>query len=170
MNLDESLVRNEFKIWIYKNYFLHSIRFLLTVHELPPSSLQKLDAMATKFLKTWAGLPKSSTLLVIHSTVSLSFPSITKLYEECYHLKIAGIRVKGDKVVQNMLDIKIDRENQWKRKVSTASKADKMVKEILEKEECSHDGPKMQCHMGSVHEETKDVDMGHMKTDQRLQK
>ena len=52
INLDESLVRNEFKIWIYKNYFLHSIRFLLTVHELPPSSLQKLDAMATKFLKT----------------------------------------------------------------------------------------------------------------------
>ena len=81
-----------------------------------------------------------------------------------------GIRVKGDKVVQNMLDIKIDRENQWKRKASTASKADKMVKEILKKEECSQDGPKMQCHMGSVHEETKDEDMGHMKTDQMLQK
>ena len=85
---------------------------MLTVHELPPSSLQNLDAMATKFLKTWAGLPKSSTLLVIHSTVSFSIPSITKLYEEGHHLKIAGIRAKGDKVVQNMLNIKIDRENQ----------------------------------------------------------
>ena len=36
-----------------------------------------------------------------------------------------------------------------------------MVKEILEKEESCLDGSKIQCHMGSVHEETKveDVDL-----------
>ena len=32
-NIDNLMIRNEQKMWIYKNYFLPSVRFLLTVHD-----------------------------------------------------------------------------------------------------------------------------------------
>ena len=32
MRIDECFVRSEFKLWIYKEYFIPSKRFLLTVH------------------------------------------------------------------------------------------------------------------------------------------
>lgn len=41
-NFDNSSIHQEYKLWIYKNYFLSSIRFLLTVHGLTSTSLQAL--------------------------------------------------------------------------------------------------------------------------------
>ena len=37
--INKSLVRNEFKLWMYSNYLLPSKRFLLTVHSLTSTSL-----------------------------------------------------------------------------------------------------------------------------------
>ena len=31
LNINALLIRNEYKVWIYKHYFIPSIRFLLTV-------------------------------------------------------------------------------------------------------------------------------------------
>ena len=56
-NIDKSLVRNEYKLKIYANYFLPSLRFHLTVNDLAKTHLDKLDAIARRFLKKWAGLP-----------------------------------------------------------------------------------------------------------------
>ena len=55
-NLEKTAIRPEFKLQIYQIYILPSIRFLLTVHDLPISHLSKLDTMADQFLKKWAGL------------------------------------------------------------------------------------------------------------------
>ena len=65
-NLEKTAVRNEFKIEIYKIYILPSIRFLLTVHDLLITYLKKLDTIANKYLKTWAGLPRCATKAVLH--------------------------------------------------------------------------------------------------------
>lgn len=39
-NLENSSVRNECKLWIYKHFFIPSIRFLLAIHEVPPTSVK----------------------------------------------------------------------------------------------------------------------------------
>ena len=51
------MVRGEYKMWIYQNYFLPSIRFLLTVHDITVTDLTKLNAIAHKFMKNRAGVP-----------------------------------------------------------------------------------------------------------------
>ena len=43
--IDELLVRNEFKVKIYSDYVLPASRFVLTVHNLSPTSLKKIDAV-----------------------------------------------------------------------------------------------------------------------------
>ena len=77
-NLEKMAVRNEFKLEIYKSYVLPSLRFLLTVHDLPITHLKKLDAVAG----CWAGLPKCATTAIIHLNTALDIKNISTLYKE----------------------------------------------------------------------------------------
>ena len=65
-NIDKLLVRNEYKLWIYKNYFLPANCFLLTVHDITDTNLKKMDTFTDKFVKKWAGLPLCATNAIIH--------------------------------------------------------------------------------------------------------
>ena len=47
-NINKAVIGNEYKLWIYKNYFLPSKRFILTVHTLTKTHLKKLDTITDK--------------------------------------------------------------------------------------------------------------------------
>ena len=79
-NIEKLSIRNEQKMWIYQNYFLPSVRFLLTVHELTQTHVRQLDAFTHVYMKSWAGVPPSTTNLVFHMKVGLDIPSIETLY------------------------------------------------------------------------------------------
>ena len=123
LNIDNTKVRSEYKIWIYKYYFLPSIRFFLTVHDLPKTALETLDKATAKYLKKWLGLPNSATKLVINAKEALDIETISTLHNKCHVLKVAHIRHKGDDIVNHALDGKIDREKSWNKKQSNTIKA-----------------------------------------------
>ena len=75
-NIEKSAVRNKFKLWIYKHYFLPSIRFILTVHDLTKTDQTKLDALCTKYVKKWTGLPPCATNSIVHMKIGLDIMSI----------------------------------------------------------------------------------------------
>ena len=50
-NIEESLIRPEYKLWILKNYLIPSKRFLLTVHTLTQTQLKTLDTLTDKAIK-----------------------------------------------------------------------------------------------------------------------
>ena len=52
VNIDNSKVRGEYKVRVYKDYLLHSLRFSLTFHDLPKTSLQELDMLTRRYLKS----------------------------------------------------------------------------------------------------------------------
>ena len=41
--IQNTMIRNEYKLWIYREYFLPSKRFLLTVHNITSTNLTLLD-------------------------------------------------------------------------------------------------------------------------------
>ena len=49
-NIQETKIRNENQLWIYQKYFLPSIRFLLTIHEIEAKDLKQLDALCNMFI------------------------------------------------------------------------------------------------------------------------
>ena len=118
-NVEATAVRNEFKIEIYKMYILPSIRFLLTVHELPKTWLEKLDTAVDQQLKQWCGLPRSATRAVLHSPTTLDIPRIAHLYREAHAVQHAATRLKGDAVVQSTLEHKLERERERARSTIT---------------------------------------------------
>ena len=79
-NIEKSAVRNEFKLWIYKHYFLPSVRFILTVHDLTKTDQTKLDALCTKYVKKWTELPPCATNPIVHMKTGLDIMSIPHVY------------------------------------------------------------------------------------------
>ena len=119
-NIDSALVRPEYKIQIYKKYLLPSIRFLLTVHDVTATHLKALDTATDKFLKVWAGVPRSATNAVFHHSKCLNIQAISHLYQETHTLNYASSRFKGDELVNHALDCHVERESKWTGKGSTA--------------------------------------------------
>ena len=78
ININALLIRDEYKVWIYKHYFIPSIRFLLTVHAIQ-SHLKKLDTFPN--VKKWTGLPPCATNAALHLKPGLDITSISTLYK-----------------------------------------------------------------------------------------
>ena len=91
-------------MWIYRNYFIPFITFFLTVHDITISDLKKMDAIAHKFMKTWAGVPCSGTNLIFHMQQGLEIPRISQLYEEAQCINHTVMRLKGCPVVNAAMD------------------------------------------------------------------
>ena len=117
--IDKSLVRNEFKLKIYSDYFLPSIRYHLTVNDLCESHLKSLDALTNRYLKKWSGLARPATLAFLNMPEFLSIPTKSGLYLQCHTLTYVKIRSHSDPVVNVCLDSALAREQEWSRKKST---------------------------------------------------
>ena len=117
-NIDQTMVRNEYKLWIYQNYFLNSHRFLLTIHDITQTDLKVLDRFTDKYLKKWAGVPQCTTNALFHLRTGLDIKSISQLYEVCHCMSHARTRLQGDDQVNHVLTSKVNRESTQVRKRS----------------------------------------------------
>ena len=123
-HIDNTMIRSEYKMWIYQHYFLPSIRFLLTVHEITETHLTILDSICNKHIKKWTGVPRSGTNLVFHMQEGLGIHTIKALYEETHANNHTSMRLKGDVIVNASLDNAISRESQLVRKKSSIVRAE----------------------------------------------
>ena len=122
-NIDSVKNRNEHKMWIYKNYFLPSQRFNLTVYDLTKTGLQKLDTLTSKYMKKWSGLPPCATNSIFHLRTGLEIKSISSLHEESHCVSHARTRLLGDSLVSHALTCKVSREAKQTRKHSVTVRA-----------------------------------------------
>ena len=131
-NVEASLIRSEYKLWILKSYLIPSKRFLLTVHTLTQTHLQALDTFVDKFTKKWAGLPPSATNAIIHLEGALDIPAISAVYTEAHNTSHTRTRLQGDSVINDVLDHTLARESSYSRSFQTSTEAEKMFRRTLE--------------------------------------
>ena len=77
-------------------------------------------------LKSGRGYQKSGTNIILHCPQTLNIPTITQLYRESHATTHSSTRLKGDSIVNNILDKKIAREEKWTRKTSTACNSESL--------------------------------------------
>ena len=130
-SIDKLLIRNEFKIKIYKDYLLPASRFILTVHTLTDTSLKSLDSLATRYLKSWLGLPPSATRAIIHVEQLTAIKSISHLYRESQTNAYINSKLKADQKVIVALDSRLARESEWQKKQSTIVMCDKTLSKVV---------------------------------------
>ena len=79
-NIDKLLVRNEYKVRIYSEYFLGSLRFLFSVHDLHKRQINELEALSYSYLKKWLGLPRGASWALVHDSHGLNIKSMSHMY------------------------------------------------------------------------------------------
>ncbi len=116
-NVSSCMIRDEYKLRVYTQYSIPSIRYMLTVHELTDNQLEGLDHIHTKAIKAFLGLPpRGPTPAILHSPDGLGISPISELYLESHTLAYARCMVKADDRVVHVLKSKLNREAEWKRK------------------------------------------------------
>ena len=117
-NINKSQVRNEFKLRVYIQYSIPSLRYMFSVHELTDTQLTTLDHIHTNAIKSWLNVPKYGSIpAILYSPDGLSFPKLSGIYLEAHTLSYARCLVKGDKRVIHALQCKIEHESSWKQKM-----------------------------------------------------
>ena len=99
-NIDKSKIRQEYKVKIFKEYLLPSLRFLLITHDISATNLKHLDALETKYLKKWTGLAHSANTVVLRSKHFLDIKSFSDLNEEARAINTFNLRSTADRQVQ----------------------------------------------------------------------
>ena len=83
---------------------------------LTQTHLKLLYTLTDKAIKRWSGIPPSATNALIHMQEGLGIRSISELYKEVHAVGHARTRLKGDTIVNNVIDCTIERESEHKRK------------------------------------------------------
>ena len=163
-NIDKSLVRNEYKLKIYSEYFLPSLRFHLTVNDTCSTHLQRLDALTDRFVKKWSGIPHPGTLAFIHMAKGLNIKSISTLYAECHTSAYISSREKGDAKVNICLDSKLERESAWTRKISQTVRSEQILDSINEEHQDLTLKQKQKKAKDSISDQSSEKWHNHVKT------
>ena len=111
-NIDNTLIRDEYKLKIYSRYLASSFRYILTVCDIRLTHVKQLDLITDKFLKKWLRTPKSTTNSFFRHPDGLNIPSFESLCQEAKVGAIANILLRGDTFVKNSLERKISRESE----------------------------------------------------------
>ena len=87
--------------------------------------------MADQYLKKWAGLPRCATTAIIHLNTALNIKKISTLYKEAHATTHSSTRLKGDTLVNLVIDNRLDRETQFTRKKSVTVQSECIYKTAL---------------------------------------
>jgi hypothetical protein len=115
-NIKKAMVRNEYKLWMYKEYLFPSKRFLLTVQNLTKTQL--------KHIKKWSGLPKGATNALIHMKEGMDIKSIGEMYMKSHTMSHARTRLQGAAAVNNVLNCTLAREESLTTKKCTTQETE----------------------------------------------
>ncbi|KAI8512078.1 hypothetical protein Bbelb_111780 [Branchiostoma belcheri] len=100
-NISKSAIRNEYKLRVYMEYAFPSWRYMLMVHDLTDTQLQKLDAIHTKAIKTWLKMQPSATNAILYNTRGLNYRTISDLYLEAHTLAYSRSTLIADNKVKH---------------------------------------------------------------------
>ena len=98
---DSLSIRGEYKLWIYRNYILSLLRFNLCVDAVSPSAISKMESMATRYLKKWLQLPRSSTRVILYYP-GICCPSVSSVSREAKLNLLSCVSASSDPQLQEL--------------------------------------------------------------------
>ncbi|XP_078587744.1 uncharacterized protein LOC144868686 [Branchiostoma floridae x Branchiostoma japonicum] len=88
--IEKSGLPGKLKAWLYQHGLLPRLMWLLTVYEIPLTSVEEMERKVNKHLRKWLGVPPSFTALGFYSTTGQLQLPLSSVVEE---YKVAKCRV-----------------------------------------------------------------------------
>jgi len=101
--LDAIPIRGDCKIWIYRYYVIPAIFFQLAVNNIPPTTISKIQAMATHFLKKWLRLLRCATLSILFHPNVLNLPYLPHSQEKAKLNLLTTVTSSPDPKIKELL-------------------------------------------------------------------
>lgn len=102
-NLDQTKIRGEYKIWIYKWYLVPSFLFALSVDSLTDSVIKKMQAAALRKVKSWLNLSKSFAASALHHPNLIDIPELMELKTKAKLMYLASITTYWDPLIKEIV-------------------------------------------------------------------
>ena len=113
------------------------MRYHPSVHDIHKTHIDKLDALARKYLNKWLNIPShGATDISIYHPYLLNVKTPSQLYMEGHAGNYALMRIKGDATVQLTLDSRLAREALWTTKSSTIVACDEALTDNIANDKC----------------------------------
>ena len=98
---DNLPIRGEYKLWLYRNYIISLLRFHLAVDAISKHAIGKLENLATRYIKRWLGLPRSSTRAILYYP-GVCCPGISQVSREAKLSLLSCISTTSDYQLQQL--------------------------------------------------------------------
>ena len=109
-NLNNTLIRPEYKLKIFVSYLQPSLRYLLSICDIKICHCEKLDLIARNFIKKWLRLPKSTTSSFFQHPDTLFLCSFHFVAKHSKLGALIDIRGRSDEWVKECVRRKENRE------------------------------------------------------------
>ena len=101
-SIDKRPIRGEYKLWIYKQYLVPSLRFVLSVNAINQTTLLNIQRRATRYIKSWLNLPRCCTLAPIFHPDILNVPQIKHQYAKAKVQILASVTRTDDPLIREL--------------------------------------------------------------------
>ena len=103
--IDKAHIRGKYKVWIFKRYLVPSIHYRLAVEGIKKTEIKKLNALATRLVKRWLGLTRSTTVTVLHHPSVLDIPYLEDFSTKAKLTYLSAVTVSHDPLVEEIASL-----------------------------------------------------------------
>ena len=108
--LDQTHIRGEFKLWIYKRYLCPSFNFSMAVDSIPEAAIKKMQGVSLRKIKHWLNLPRCFTTSALHHPNIIDIPALSDLHTKAKITLLSSISTSKDSFIQEIVPILTDEQ------------------------------------------------------------
>ena len=132
--IDKCSLQGKYKVWIFQHVFLPKLLWLLLIYDICTSKVERLEAMTSKFLRRWLGVPPSFSNVGLYgraNKLALPIKSITEEFKVGKARLLMMFQTSEDTLVRSTLPtIRTGRKWTAQGAVDAATES-LMLKEVL---------------------------------------
>ena len=122
--LDDADLASTAKLWLYHRFCTTKLSWFLLMNDLTLTFVQELQAIALKFLKSWAGLPRCTNSAVLfvgeRNRFGLCIRNLETLWKQQQHIRLSLLHSSTDHRCKAVLEIICKRQGSWTKKFAPA--------------------------------------------------
>ena len=118
--IQETQLEGYEKLWIYHHIFVPKLSWSFQVLELTASFVGELQAVCIKYLKQWAGLPRSSNTAILfigcRKRFGMRLHHLPTVWRKCQSIKWHLIKTSKDSRMRTLYQLRLENDQKLSRK------------------------------------------------------
>ena len=112
------------KLWLYQHFVVSKLAWPFTSLDFSLTFVQQLEAVATRFLKQWSGLPRPANTAILHlgssNRAGLHIKQLSTFWKQMQAVRMDILKSSSDPRCSRLYDRLLANQSQWSRQFPPA--------------------------------------------------